>query len=139
MTAVPRPCVVSLRPRLGAMLAILIVAVPTLTFEEFYRGMPMIDQATTQWRIPGAIVAGGFLLGGLLAGRASSKPVRSGFFVGVLAAAILIIVDVGRRLLITHQSLTWPVAKLWLAAVTVAAACSAVGGLLGGKYVGKSL
>lgn len=118
------------RLHLLAIVVILIVAVPTLVFEELYRGIPMIDQATTQWRIPGAIVTGGFVLGGCLAAHRSPRPVSSGLLTGLTTALLLVGVDIGRRLLITRQLLTWPVAGLWLVATLVAAAASAVGGLL---------
>lgn len=129
MTAAGDPRV-SYRSRVWAVLAILAVAVPALVFEELYRGMPMIDQATTEWRIPGAVVAGGFVLGGCLAARRSPRPVRSGLFTGLATAVLLVGVDIGRRLLITHQFLTWPVAGLWVAATLVATGASAVGGLV---------
>lgn len=120
-----------------AMLAILVVAVPTMAFEELYRGIPMIDQATTQWRIPGAIVAGGFLLGGGLAARRSPRPVSSGLFTGLTAAVLLVGMDIGRRLFVTHQFLTLPVAGLWLVATLVAAAASAAGGFM--AFLGRRI
>jgi hypothetical protein len=111
----------------------LVVVGPTFLVEELWRGKPLIDQGGIWWVIPGAIMAVGFFVGGVIAGR--HRQHRKGAFnQGVLVAALtlslLLVADVIRRLVLVN-GLNLGVLKLWLASIAAALLVGGLGGLTG--------
>jgi hypothetical protein len=105
------------------------IAVPTLTIEEFWHGRPMIDQSAL-WAVPAILASAAFIVGGAFAGWWARDHTGAGLSSGAIAAGFLVVADVTRRLLITHQGLVWPVDRLWIIAGCGAVVLSTLGGLL---------
>lgn len=125
-------------PIRGALVA-LVVSVPTLAAEEAWGGRPMIDQPGLWWMVPGAVVLAAFFAAGIVAGR--GRPRRRGTtaaVAGALAVATLVVADVIRRLVVVGESLSWPVAVLWIYGGLAAVAVTAAGGwAAGGRAAGR--
>jgi peptidoglycan/LPS O-acetylase OafA/YrhL len=115
------------KPICRASGAILAVAIPTLAVEESWHGKPLIDQGSG-WVVPAAIVTVAFVGGGALAARWSRGRLGAGLASGALAAVLLALADVVRRLFVTHQHLYGDVAILWLIAGGGAAVLSGATG-----------
>jgi hypothetical protein len=116
-----------------AFLFTLVVSVPTLLWEELWRGQPMIDQPGHLWLAPAVITVAAFFIGGYIAGRHRRR--RTGALLQAAALAVpvsllLIIADIGRRLDL-HRGFTLPVAGLWLYALVGTVAISSLGALYG--------
>jgi uncharacterized membrane protein len=95
----------------------------------------MIDQPGHGWLVVAALVLASFAAGGWLAGRSVAGEARSaveaGAASGGVAAAALVAADIVRRLALTHQQLTLPVARLWIDGAVAAVVVSALGGFAG--------
>lgn len=122
---------VALRPIRGALVA-LAVSVPTLAAEEAWGGRPMIDQPGLWWMVPGAVVLAAFFVAGTVAGWGGPHRGTTAAAAGALAAATLVVADVVRRLAVVGESLTWPVAVLWIYGGLAAVAVAALGGWAAG-------
>jgi peptidoglycan/LPS O-acetylase OafA/YrhL len=110
----------------------LVISVPTLAVEEDWHGHPMIDQPTHLWIIAVCMVAAAFLLGGAIAGlRRPLAALRHATVAASLAAAVLLVAAVLRRLWLSHEGVSGSVARLWCLGVAVALILSAAGSLLG--------
>jgi len=116
---------------LSALLT-LVVSVPTMAIEESWHGHPMIDEPTHLWIIAACLVAAAFLAGGVFAGhrRPVAAPKHATAAAG-LAAAVLVVADVLRRLWLAHKGVPVGVVELWLLGVVGAFLLSAAGSLLG--------
>lgn len=116
-------------PIRGALVA-LVVSVPTLAAEEAWGGRPMIDQPGLWWMVPGAVVLAAFFVAGIVAGRGRSRRGPTAAGAGILAVVTLVVADVIRRLVVVGESLSWPVAALWIYG---GLAVAAVGGWAAGR------
>lgn len=135
----------------GATGLVLVVAAPTLVVAETWRGRPLIDQPGHWWLVPAAVVLGGFVAGGMVAGRCeaardptvggrrSGVPHRRGArgaglgaFVGSIGVLALVVADVLRRTVVVGEPVTAPVVGLWLWGAAAAVAAAAGGGWLSG-------
>jgi multisubunit Na+/H+ antiporter MnhB subunit len=116
-----------------AVLFTLVIAGPTMLWEEVWRGRPMIDQEGNLWMLPAVIVIAAYFFGGAIAGRHRRRPGGALIQAGALAIStslMLIIADIGRRLVL-GQNLRLAVAGLWLAAVGATIVIAALGALFG--------
>jgi len=135
----------------GASGLVLVVAAPALVVAETWRGRPLIDQPGYWWLVPAAVVLGGFLLGGVVAGRCeaardvaingrrSAHPDRWGVrgaglgaAVGSIGVLLLVVADVLRRTVVVGEPVTLPVVGLWLLGAAAAVAVAAAGGAISG-------
>jgi hypothetical protein len=126
-------------------LLVLAVSVPTMVVEEDWDSRPMIDETTHLWIVAACLVSVAFLVGGAVAGyrRPSAAAVHATRSAEIAAAvllataaasvavAVLLVGAVSRRLWITHQSVSFAVARLWLLGVVAALSLSALGSLVG--------
>ena len=116
-----------------AMVLTLLVAGPTMLWEEAGQGRPMIDQPGSLWLVPAAIVTVTYLVGGAIAGRHRRRPrgaLIQGVALAVSTSSIFVIVDVVRRVMVgNHQSVA--VAELWLAAMGATVVVAGLGALSG--------
>jgi hypothetical protein len=119
-------------PIRGALVA-LVVSVPTLAAEEAWGGRPMIDQPGLWWMVPGAVVLAAFFVAGIVAGRGRPRRGSTAAGAGILAVVTLVVADVIRRLVVVGESLSWPVAVLWVYGGLAAVAVAAVGGWAAGR------
>lgn len=119
-------------PIRGALVA-LVVSVPTLAAEEAWGGRPMIDQPGLWWMVPGAVVLAAFFVAGIVAGRGRPRRGSPAAGAGILAVVTLVVADVIRRLVVVGESLSWPVAVLWIYGGLAAVAVAAVGGWAAGR------
>lgn len=132
---------------LGATGLVLVVAAPALVVAETWRGRPLIDQPGYWWLVPAAVVLGGFLVGGMVAGRCEAARDRTiggrragnphrrsargaglGAAVGSIGVLVLVAADVLRRTVVVGEPVTVPVVGLWLWGAAVAVAVAAAGG-----------
>jgi FtsH-binding integral membrane protein len=112
----------------------LLVACPTFVLEEAGFGKPLIDHHRSVWWIlPAAVMAVGFLLGGMIVGyrsrRASSALVLGGV-VAAVTVGLIFIADLIRRHTV-GKPLNYGVEKLWVLAAIGAIVVGGVGGVVG--------
>jgi uncharacterized membrane protein len=116
-----------------AVVLTLLVAGPTMLWEEMGQGRPMIDQPGSLWLVPAAIVTITYFVGGAIAGRHRRRPrgaLIQGVALAVSTSSIFVIVDVVRRVMLgNNQSVA--VAELWLAAVGATVAVAGLGAVSG--------
>ena len=116
-----------------AVLLTLLVAGPTMWWEEVWRGRPMIDQPGSLWLVPAAIVTVTYFVSGVIAGRHRRRPggaLIQGVFLALSTSSIFVIVDVIRRVMVgKNQSVA--VADLWLAAMGATVVVAGLGALSG--------
>jgi multisubunit Na+/H+ antiporter MnhB subunit len=111
----------------------LVIAGPTLWWEEAWRGRPMIDQTGDLWVLPTVIVALAFFLGGAIAGRHRRRPAGAlvqGVALALPTSVLLVVVDIARRSAL-HRGQSVGVAELWLAAIGGTVGIAALGALFG--------
>jgi hypothetical protein len=116
-----------------AILVTLIIAGPTMLWEEWWRGQPMIDQKGNLWMVPAVIVTATYFLGGAIAGRHRRRPLGAlvqGIALAVPTSLLLVIADVGRRL-VAKKGFPIGVAGLWLAAIAGTTVIAVLGALFG--------
>jgi hypothetical protein len=116
-----------------AILFTLIIAGPTMFWEEIWRGQPMIDQKGDLWVVPTVIVILTYFIGGSIAGRHRRKPrgaAVQGIVLAVSTSLVLIIADVPRRLALA-KGLPLNVIGLWLEAAAGTVVIATLGGLFG--------
>jgi uncharacterized membrane protein YhaH (DUF805 family) len=118
---------------LGVLVGLL-VACPTFVIEEAAFGKPLIDHHRSAWWLfPAAIMALGFLVGGMIGGGRSRRP-ESAFVVGGLVAAVTVglifIADLLRRHTV-GKPLNFGVERLWVLAAIGAIVVGGIGGVVG--------
>jgi hypothetical protein len=116
----------------GFLLSIVIVG-PTFLFAELWRGKPLIDRGPSLWLLPAFIMALGFFVGGIIAGRHRRTPkgaMNQGFLVAALVIALIFLADMIRRLVL-QQSISWGVIGYWAGATAAALLVGGLGGLIG--------
>ena len=108
-----------------ATLLVLLVTIPTLALEEDWHGRPMIDQQTTLWVIPFALVGVAFLSAGAFVGwRRPGTAFAHAVLVVVAADFVLLVAALVRRLAFVHNGVTLRVFALWvIAGLSTFAAC----------------
>ncbi|MGH9043951.1 MAG: hypothetical protein ACRDVP_03785 [Acidimicrobiales bacterium] len=115
------------------LIAILVIAAPTLAVEEDWHGRPMIDQSGHLWVVPTIIVAAAFCIGGAIGSRKArglGVSLLHGVVVGIISAGLLVGADVARRAIV-HESFSPGVNRLWLQAAALSIVVAALGaGLL---------
>jgi hypothetical protein len=117
----------------------LVIAVPTMVVEEDWHGHPMIDQSTHLWIVAVVLVAGAFLVAGLVTGRhRPAAALRRASAGATLALGVLVGAALGRRLLIVHETVPKAVIELWCAGVVGCLVLSATGAWLGRWLAGHS-
>jgi hypothetical protein len=102
-----------------AILFTLLIAGPTMLWEEVWRGQPMIDQKGHLWMVPTVIVTATYFVGGAIAGRHRRRPFGAlvqGVALAVPTSLVLVIADLARRLVL-RKDIPVGVAGLWLAAI----------------------
>jgi quinol-cytochrome oxidoreductase complex cytochrome b subunit len=118
---------------LGVLVGLL-VACPTFLLEEAAFGKPLIDHHRSEWwLLPAAIMAIGFLLGGMIVGyrsRRSRDALLAGSLVAVVTVGLLFIADLFRRHAV-GKPLNYGVEKLWVLAAIAAIVVGGCGGLMG--------
>jgi uncharacterized membrane protein len=116
-----------------AMVLTLLVAGPTMLWEEVGQGRPMIDQPGSLWLVPAAIVSVTYFVGGAIAGRHRRRPrgaLIQGVALAVSTSSIFVVVDVVRRVMLgNNQSVA--VAELWLGAMGATVVVAGLGALSG--------
>jgi len=116
-----------------AILFTLIVVGPTMLWEEMWRGQPMIDQSGDLWVAPAVIAGLAYFIGGSIAGRHRRRPrgaVIQGIALAVPTSIVLIIADVGRRIVLS-KGLSLTVVGLWLGAIVATIVIATLGALFG--------
>lgn len=116
-----------------AILFTLIVVGPTMLWEEMWRGQPMIDQSGDLWVAPAVIAGLAYFIGGSIAGRHRRRPsgaVVQGIALAVPTSIVLIIADVGRRIVLS-KGLSLSVVGLWLGAIVATIVIATLGALFG--------
>jgi quinol-cytochrome oxidoreductase complex cytochrome b subunit len=112
----------------------LVVACPTFVIEEAAFGKPLIDHyRSAWWVVPAAIMALGFLVGGMIGGS-QSRRAENAFVAGGLVAAVTVglifIADLLRRHSV-GKPLNVGVEKLWVLAAIGAIVAGGIGGVIG--------
>ena len=116
-----------------AILFTLIVVGPTMLWEEMWRGQPMIDQSGDLWVAPAVIAGLAYFVGGSIAGRHRRRPsgaVIQGVALAVPTSIVLIIADVGRRIVLS-KGLSLQVVGLWFGAIVATIVIATLGALFG--------
>ena len=116
-----------------AMLFTLIIAGPTMLWEEMWRGKPMIDQSGDLWVVPAVIVGLAYFLGGAIAGRHRRRrtgAIVQGFALAIPTSLVLIIADIGRRIVL-RNGLSLKVGGLWLGTIAATIVVASIGALFG--------
>jgi hypothetical protein len=116
-----------------AILFTLVIAGPTMLWEEVWRGQPMIDQQSNLWMVPAVIVTATYFAGGAIAGRHRRRPwgaMVQGMALAIPTSVILVIVDLARRLVL-GKGLPLGVVGLWLAAIAGTVVIAVLGALFG--------
>jgi multisubunit Na+/H+ antiporter MnhB subunit len=116
-----------------AILFTLIIAGPTMLWEEMWRGQPMIDQKGDLWVVPTVIVVATYFVGGAIAGRHRRRPVGAliqGVALAVPTSLILVIADLARRLVLS-KDIAIAIVGLWLAAIAGTVVIAVLGALFG--------
>jgi hypothetical protein len=116
----------------GFMVSLVIVG-PTFLFEELWRGRPMIDQGGAWWLVPALIMAIGFFVGGMVAGknrRHRRGAITQGVATSGLTLLMIFIADVIRRGELNNP-FSLGVLKLWFWCSLGALLVGALGGLYG--------
>ena len=116
-----------------AILFTLIVVGPTMLWEEMWRGKPMIDQSGDLWVAPAVIAGLAYFIGGSIAGRHRRRrygAVIQGVALAVPTSIVLIIADIGRRIVLS-MGLSFAVVGLWLAAIVATIVVASLGALFG--------
>jgi hypothetical protein len=114
-------------------LVCLVIVGPTSLFSELWRGKPVIDRGPSLWLFPAAVMALGFFIGGIIAGRHRRSPkgaLTQGFLVAALVIALIFLADLIRRLVL-GEGLGWGVFGYWVAALAAALLVAGLGGLVG--------
>ena len=104
-----------------------------MLWEEMWRGKPMIDQSGDLWVVPTLIVGFTYFVGGSIAGRHRRRPsgaVVQGVALAVPTSIVLIIADLGRRIVLT-KGLSLTVVGLWFAAIATTIVIASLGALFG--------
>jgi hypothetical protein len=125
--------VIHYRSLSDAVLFTLIIAGPTMLWEEMWRAKPMIDQTGDLWIAPAVIVGVTYFLGGSIAGRHRRRPmgaVVQGLALAIPTSLVLIFADLGRRLVL-KKGLPLSVLGLWLLAIIATVVIASVGALFG--------
>jgi uncharacterized membrane protein len=116
-----------------AIVLTLVVAGPTMLWEEVGQGRPMIDQPGSLWLVPAAIVTVTYFLGGAIAGRHRRRPggaLIQSLALAVSTSSIFVVVDIVRRVMLgNNQSVA--VAELWLTAMGATVVVAGIGALSG--------
>ena len=116
-----------------AILFTLIVVGPTMLWEEMWRGQPMIDQRGDLWVAPAVIAGLAYFIGGSIAGRhrrRRSGAVIQGIALAVPTSIVLIIADIGRRIVLS-KGLSLTVVGLWFGAIISTILIATLGALFG--------
>jgi hypothetical protein len=116
-----------------AILFTLIIAGPTMLWEEMWRGKPMIDQPGDLWVVPAIIVTATYFVGGAIAGRHRRLPqgaIVQGVALAIPTAVVLIVEDLARRLVL-NKGLPLTVVGLWALSLVAATAIAVLGSLYG--------
>ena len=114
-------------------LVCLIIVGPTSLFSELWRGQPVIDRGPSLWLFPAFLMAVGFFVGGIIAGRHRRTPkgaMNQGFLVAALVIALIFLADMIRRLVL-QQNLSLGVLGYWVGALAAALLVGGIGGLVG--------
>jgi multisubunit Na+/H+ antiporter MnhB subunit len=116
-----------------AILITLVIAGPTMLWEEMWRGQPMIDQKGNLWIVPTVIVVATYFLGGAIAGRHRRRPVGAliqGVALAIPTSLVLVIADLARRLVLS-KNVPIVIVGLWLAAIAGTVVIAVLGALVG--------
>ncbi len=106
-----------------------------MAVEEDWHGRPMIDGPTHLWIIAACLVAGAFLVGGVIAGHCRpSAALEYATVAASLAVAVLFVAAVLRRLWLVHEGVPAGVARLWCLGAVAALFLSGAGSLLGRRF-----
>ncbi len=116
----------------GLLLTLVIVG-PAFLFEELWRGSPIIDQGGITWLYPATVMAIGFFVGGMVAGRhrrTTSGAFNQGALVAGITTALIFAADIIRRVVL-HQGISLGVLGIWVGACVAALLVTGIGGRYG--------
>lgn len=105
-----------------------------MAIEEDWHGHPMIDERNSLAVVAALVVIASFVLGGVIAGyRRPAAALRHAAVAGAIAAGVLTVAAVFRRVFLVHEGVSGAVALLWLSGIVAALIFSSLGSQLGRK------